>query len=169
MDQNNTLLILLTVFVAISAIALLSGAIASVGLLFVARDLRAKLTTVWPEIQSIVGSSRRTADSAEKHIASIGASSVAILEVTKQQLAKVDELLTDASTRAKVQMERAEMVMDDTMTRVQETVSIVQKGVLRPVREVQGIVAGVRMAISHLSRASRATVDHATSDEEMFI
>jgi hypothetical protein len=89
--------------------------------------------------------------------------------VTKQQLTKVDELLTDASTRAKVQMERAEMVMDDTMTRVQETVSVVQRGVLRPVREVHGIVAGVRMAILHLTRGSRPTVDHATSDEEMFI
>jgi hypothetical protein len=94
---------------------------------------------------------------------------VAILEVTKQQLAKVDELLSDASTRAKVQMERAEMVMDDTMTKVQETVTVVQRGVLRPVREVHGILAGVRMAIAHLTRGSRPTVDHATSDEEMFI
>jgi hypothetical protein len=168
MDEH-TIIILLTIFVAIAAIALLAGAGAFIGLLFVARDLRAKLLAVWPEIESIISSSRRTADRAEKHIATIGASGVAILEVTKQQLAKVDELLSDASTRAKVQMERAEMVMDDTMTRVQETVSVVQRNVLRPVREVHGILAGVRMAIAHLTRGSRPTVDHATSDEEMFI
>jgi hypothetical protein len=89
--------------------------------------------------------------------------------VTKQQLAKVDELLTDATTRAKVQMERAEMVLDDTMTRVQETVSYVQSGVVRPVREVYGVFAGIRTALAYLGRAGRATVDHATSDEEMFI
>jgi hypothetical protein len=105
----------------------------------------------------------------EGHIDRIGTSSNAILDTTKQQLAKVDELLTDASTRAKVQMERAEMVLDDTMGRVQHTVSFVQSGVIRPVREVQGIVTGIRTAITHLGRGGRPTVDHATADEEMFI
>jgi hypothetical protein len=167
--DDHLLLTLLTIFVGMVAIAFVAIAIASVGLLFVARDVRAKVMTAWPEIEGILGTSRRTADRAEKHMATIGASGVAILEVTKQQLAKVDELLTDASTRAKVQMERAEMVMDDAMTRVQETVSVVQRGVLRPLREVHGILAGVRMAIAHLSRGSRPTVNRATSDEEMFI
>ncbi len=167
--DDHLLLILLTVFVLVAAISLFGQMAALVGLLFVARDLKTKLMTVWPEIESIIGSSKRTVDKAENHIAVIGASSVAILEVTKQQLTKVDELLTDASTRAKVQMERAEMVMDDTMTRVQETVNVVQRGVLRPVREVHGVIAGVRMAFAHFSRRNRSTVDHATSDEEMFI
>jgi hypothetical protein len=168
MDEH-TLITLLTIFVAVTAVSLAAQAVAFVVLIFIANDLRRKLMAVWPEIQSIIGSSRRTVDKAEKHIGTIGESSVAILEVTKQQMAKVDELISDASTRAKVQMERAEMVMDDTMTRVQETVSVVQRGVLRPVREVHGILAGFRMAISHLSRGPRPTVDHATSDEEMFI
>jgi hypothetical protein len=105
----------------------------------------------------------------EVHVEKIGSTSNAILDVTKQQLAKVDELLSDASTRAKVQMERAEMVLDDTMTRVQKTVSIVQTGVLWPVRELTGVVSGVRTFVTHLGRGGRPTVDHATSDEEMFI
>jgi hypothetical protein len=167
--DDHLLLILLTAFVFLAFVSLAAQAVAFLGLLFVARDVRTKVMAVWPEIEGIIGTSRRTAEKAEKHMATIGASGVAILEVTKQQLTKVDELLSDASTRAKVQMERAEMVMDDTMTRVQETVSVVQRGVLRPVREVHGILAGVRMAFAHLSRGSRPTVDHATSDEEMFI
>ena len=61
------------------------------------------------------------------------------------------------------------MVLDDTMTRVQSTVSVVQRTLLRPIREVQGVVSGFRTAVQHLGRASRSTVDHATSDEEMFI
>ena len=109
---------------------------------------------LWPQIESIVAVSKRSADRIETHIARIGATSVAIFDVTKQQLVKVDELLSDASTRARVQMERAEMVLDDTMTRVQETVSIVQRGVLRPVREVHGILSGVRTAIAHIGRVA---------------
>jgi uncharacterized membrane-anchored protein YhcB (DUF1043 family) len=99
----------------------------------------------------------------------VESSSSSILDTTKQQLVKVDELLSDATSRAKSQMDRAEMVLDDTMTRVHQTVSTVQSGVLRPVREVQGLFAGVKGALSYLSKAGRPTVDHATSDEEMFI
>lgn len=99
----------------------------------------------------------------------VESSSSAILDTTKQQLVKVDELLSDATTRAKSQMDRAEMVIDDTMTRVHQTVSTVQSGVLRPVREAQGLFAGVKGALSYLSKSGRPTVDHVTSDEEMFI
>jgi hypothetical protein len=165
MDQNT----LLVVFVAIAAVALLGQAVALIGLLLVARDFRTKITALWPQIESIIAVSKRSADRVETDIARIGAASISILDITKQQLVKVDELLSDASTRARVQMERAEMVLDDTMTRVQETVSIVQRGVLRPVREVHGILSGFRTALAHLGRGGRPTVDHATSDEEMFI
>ncbi|HEX4167088.1 MAG TPA: hypothetical protein VHZ55_16610 [Bryobacteraceae bacterium] len=165
MDQNT----LLTIFVAVAAIALLIQAIALVGMFLVARDVKAKVFELWPQISEIVGIAKKTAAGAEKHVDKIGVTSAGILELTKQQVLKVDELLNDASTRAKVQMERAEMVLDDTMTRVQSTVSVVQRGVIRPIREVHGLVSGVRTAVQYFGRASRSTVDHATSDEEMFI
>jgi len=167
--NQSTLLVVLIIFVAIAAIALLGQAVALVGLFMVARDLRTKVFASWPQIESIIGSSRRTVEQAELHLNKIGSTSVAILEVTKLQLARVDELLGDAAVRAKVQLERAEMVLDDTMTRVTQTVSIVQRGVLSPVREIHGIISGIRMAFSHLTRSGRTTVEHVTSDEEMFI
>jgi hypothetical protein len=167
--DDHTLLIVLTIFVAIAALALLIQACMLIGLLVIARRLQQKILPMVPEIEGILGVVRRTAERVEKHIEQIGTKSTAILDITKQQLARVDELLGDATTRAKVQMERAEMVLDDTMTRVQETVSYVQSGVLRPVREVYGVLAGIRTALAHLGRAGRSTVDHATSDEEMFI
>jgi hypothetical protein len=167
--NQTTLLTIMAVFVVIAAIALLGQTLALLGLFIVARALRTKVFGSWPQIESIIGSSKRTLEQAEHHLGIIGSSSVTILDVTKQQLLRVDDLLSDASTRAKVQLERAEMVLDDTMTRVQQTVSIVQRGVLSPVREVHGIISGVRTAISHLSRGGRTTVEHVTSDEEMFI
>jgi hypothetical protein len=167
--NETTLLTIMAIFVAIAAIALLGQAVALVGLFMVARDMRSKVFASWPQIESIIGASKRTVEQAEQHIGKIGNSGVAILDVTRQQLVRVDELLGDASMRAKVQLERAEMVLDDTMTRVQQTVSIVQRGVLSPVREVHGIISGIRTAFTHLSRGGRPTVEHVTSDEEMFI
>lgn len=166
---DNTLLIVLIIFVALSAIAMLIQAGTLLGLFLVARKLQEKVMPIIPEVEAVVGVTKRTVERVEKHVEKIGETSVEILGTTKQQLAKVDELVTDASTRAKVQMERAEMVLDDTMARVQQTVSLVQSGVLRPVREVHGVLAGIRTALAYLGRGGRPTVDHATSDEEMFI
>jgi len=168
MDQQ-TLLTLLTIFVIVAAVALIIQAGMLIGLFIVARGIQAKITAILPDVQNVIGISKRTLEGVEKHVHKIGTTSSAILDVTKQQLVKVDELLTDATTRAKVQMERAEMVLDDAMTRTQQTVSLVQRGVVRPVREVYGVFSGIRTALSHLGRAGRPTVDHATSDEEMFI
>lgn len=168
MDQN-TLLILLIIFVALSAVAMLIQAAMLVGLFLVARKLQQAVMPMVPQIEAIVGTARRTAQSVEKHVEKIGSISTAILDTTKQQVSKIDELLTDAGMRAKVQMERAEMVLDDSMTRVQHTVTAVQSGVLRPIREVQGVLTGFRTFLTYLGRGGRPTVDHATSDEEMFI
>src|SRR3954447_8649537 len=165
MDEHT----LLTIFVGLATLAMLIQAGTLLGLFIVAKRIQEKVSVLTGPITGIIDTSKKTLQTVEGHIDRIGSSSNAILDATKQQLAKVDELLTDASTRAKVQMERAEMVLDDTMGRVQHTVSFVQSGVVRPVREVQGIVTGIRTAITHLGRGGRPTVDHATADEEMFI
>jgi len=168
MDEH-TLLIILTVFVIVAAIALVMQLGTLFAMFLIARNVQARVTKVWPEIEAIIGATRRTAEKAEGQINKIGAASVAILDITKHQVEKLDDLLNDANSRARVQMERAEMVLDDTMGRAQETVSIIQRTVLRPVREMHGVLTGLRASLAYLSRGGRPTVDHATSDEEMFI
>src|SRR5947209_1993629 len=167
--MDYTLQIVLTVFVAVAAIALLLQLGTLLAMFLAVKKLQTQVLQVWPQIEAIIGVSRRTAENVEKHVARIGESSSAILEVTRQQVNKIDEFLNDATTRAKVQIERAEMVLDDTMGRTQETVSIVQRTVLRPIREINGVLSGLRTTLAHLGRGGRPTVDHATADEEMFI
>lgn len=166
---DQTLLIVLIVFVGVAALALLLQLGTLFGMFLVARKLQAQVMQVWPEIATIIGSVRRTTENVEKQVVKIGESSNQILGVTKQQVAKIDELLNDTTSRAKVQIERAEMLLDDTLGRAQETVSIVQRTVLRPIREVHGVLTGIRTTLAYLGRGGRPTVDHVTADEEMFI
>lgn len=167
MDQTAE--IFLIIFVAVAAVALLLQLGTLLAMFLTMKKLQGQVMTLMPEIQKIIGISRRTLEKAEGHINQIGAASAQIVETTKGQVNKIDELLNDVTTRAKVQVERAEMVLDDTMGRTQETVSILQRSVLRPVREINGILSGLRAGVSYLGRGTRPTVDHATSDEEMFI
>jgi hypothetical protein len=41
--------------------------------------------------------------------------------------------------------------------------------VLRPVREFNGLFSGIKTAVSVYTTGRKASVDHATQDEEMFI
>jgi hypothetical protein len=84
-------------------------------------------------------------------------------------LNRVDEVLADAALRARVQLERAESIIDDTLSRAQQTVGLVHSGVMRPLREIQGITAGVKAALGFIARGNRPSVAQVTQDEEMFI
>ncbi len=92
-----------------------------------------------------------------------------ILDSTRRQLVKIEDVVNDATGRAKVQLEHAEMVLDDTMSRAHETIGAVHRGLMRPVREIHGVAAGLRAALSVLATGGRPSVAQATQDEEMFI
>ena len=64
----------------------------------------------------------------------------------------------------------AEVVLDDAMSRAQQTVAMVHGGVLKPLHQVQGVAAGLRTAIMFLTRGRPNPEDaHLHADEEMFI
>lgn len=167
MDQ--TLLIILAVFVFISAIALCIQA----GLLFAVykttRNLEEKTIPLIPKLDALVESSRATVEESRKQIHEISVRTSDVLDSTRKQLARVDEVLEDAAGRAKVQMDRAELVLDDAMNRTQETVAVVHRTIMKPLREVQGVTAGIRAALNFLARGRSDGPVHATADEEMFI
>jgi ABC-type transporter Mla subunit MlaD len=116
-----------------------------------------------------VESTKGTVEQSKKQITEITTLANEILASTRNQLAMVEEVVVDATARARVQMDRVELVLDDTINRAHETVATVHSGIMRPLRELNGIAAGVRTALSVLGRSNRASVDQATSDEEMFI
>jgi hypothetical protein len=168
MDQT-TLLYIMAGAVCVSAIAI----VIQLGILFgvykAARGMQDQVAKIAPKAESLVDTAQRTVEESKKQILDITAKANQIIESTRGQMAKLEELVTDASGRARVQMDRIEMVMDDTVTRVQETVNLVHTGVMRPLRQVNGVAAGIRTAVAQLMRGGRPSVAQATSDEEMFI
>lgn len=167
--MDSSLLIALTVFVAITALAMLAQAIAVFGIFRAARQMQEKLNGLLPEAARILSAAETTINQTSKFVTETNTRTVEILDVTKAQLNKLDAVFTDAANRAKVQMERAELVLDDAMSRTQQTVAVLQKGVVGPIREVYGVLNGIRAGLAAFARGNRPTVDHATADEEMFI
>jgi hypothetical protein len=164
MDQQT----LLTVFVGVATVALVLQLATLFGIYKASQGMHEKAQQLMPKVEGLIEASRRTVEDSRVQILDITSKTSDILDTARKQLQKVDEVIDDATARARVQMDRAEMVLDDAMERTQETVAIIQNGIVKPVREIQGVALGVRTAIQFLMRG-RPNPTQATSDEEMFI
>jgi hypothetical protein len=167
--NETTLLYVMTAFVIISAIALCIQAGMLAGIYKTTKALQEKIDPLLPKVDNLVAIATSTVEQSSRQITEITSRTNDILDSTKRQLAIVEDVVGDAAARAKLQMERVELVLDDTLSRAHETVAVVHDGIMRPLREVNGIAAGIRAALGAMARGNRPTVDRATSDEEMFI
>jgi ABC-type transporter Mla subunit MlaD len=133
------------------------------------KRLEEKVGPVADKAGPILDSAKAMMDDARPKIQDMIARADEIVVSARDQMTRLESLVTEASDSARLQIERIDLVVSDTMDRVQETTAAVQSTILKPVREVNGVVSGLRAAISTLARGNRASVDHATQDEEMFI
>jgi ABC-type transporter Mla subunit MlaD len=169
MGEQTILLTIIAAFVLVSAIALCIQAAFLSGVYKTAKSLEQKVVPLVPKIESLVEATRSTVEQTRKQIVDITTKTTEILDSARSQLAKIDDVVSDAAARAKVQMDRVEMVLDDTMSRVQETVVVLHNGVMRPLRQINGIAVAIRAVLRHFLRGRRPSVAQVTSDEEMFI
>jgi hypothetical protein len=167
--NQEMLLVVLTFFVAISGLALLIQAFLLYGIYRTTKSIQVEALSILPQAKSILAKAETTLDDSRRNIVEITAKANEMMDLGKSQLLKLDEVITDASSRAKVQLERAELVVDDTMSRVHHSVTSVHNGIVKPIREIQGITSGVRTALQHFLRGQRPSVAQATQDDEMFI
>jgi F0F1-type ATP synthase membrane subunit b/b' len=168
--ENQTLLWVMAGFVAIAALSMLFQMVAIFGLYRQVKTMQEKVLPLIPRAEGLLEQAQATLVTSHAEIRQISAKTHQILDSTKDQLARVEEVVTDASARAKVQLEKAELVLDDTMTRVHETVAVLHGGVMKPLREINGLVTGVRAGFGTLfNTGKRPSIATATQDEEMFI
>jgi uncharacterized protein YneF (UPF0154 family) len=174
--NETTLLYVMTAFVIISAIALCIQAGMLAGIYRSIKAMQQSINPLLPKVESLVEKTSVTVEQSGRQITEITTraneimeSSKEILDSTKRQFAIVEEVVGDAAVRARVQMDRVELVLDDTLGRAHETIAVFHDGVMRPLREINGLAAGIRAALAAMARGNRPTPDQATSDEEMFI
>ena len=165
----QTLLYIMTVFVIVSAVALVLQFFILFGVYRSVKAMHEKISPLIPRTLTVLDAAENTIVQSRKNILEITAKANDVMDITRSQMGKVEETLGDMTSRLKVQMERIELVLDDSMSRVHETVATVHDGIMKPIREVTGVASGIRAAVAHLVRGGRPSVAQATSDEEMFI
>lgn len=173
--NEQTLLTVMTVFVCLAAIALIAQAGFLYGIFKAARAAQESVKTFMPKAEALLPkahalleTSHQTIQDSRRQIADITTKTSDILAATHTQVQRIDSLLEDASSRARVHMDHADLLVSDTLDRAHKTVIMAHGGIVKPLLQIQGVAAGLRTAIQFLSRG-RANPAEAHADEEMFI
>ncbi len=167
--QSETALVLLAIAVAVSSLSLLAQAIASVRIYQSVRKLQEEVSPLIPRAKAALEQAEATLRQTAAELHESIEMAKGLMDSVQEQVNGVDQARRELAAQWRVQSERMELVLEDILSRVQEVVGVVHGTVMRPVREVSGMVAGVKAALQTLLLARRPTVDRATHDEEMFI
>ena len=167
--NSESAFLLMAIAVAVSSIALLMNALASLGLYRAVRRMEAQIRPLIPQAASTLEQAQKTLTQALAQIDELSLKAHGVLDSSKQQIDSFAATRDEFAGRLRAQTERLELVLDDTMSRVHDVVGVLHSGVMTPVREVSGVLSGIRTAFQTLLRSRRPSVDRATHDEEMFI
>lgn len=159
----------MAIAVLISSIALLLSALASVGTYLAVRKLESQVSPLVPQVTEFLVNSRAALDEALKQFRETGEKTQAVLDELRAEVVGFSEARTDITNHVQAQIQRIELVLDDSLANIQEIVTVVHSGVIKPIREVTGLVSGVRTAVRAFFGGRRPSVAQATQDEEIFI
>ncbi|MCC7174251.1 MAG: hypothetical protein IT159_03570 [Bryobacterales bacterium] len=166
---SDALLYVMTGAVIVAGAALVLQAALLLGMYKAWKEIRDQVAVIAGQTQSFVVSAQRTMEDSRRQISEVAAKSAEVLDLAFRQLTRTEEALGDITGRARIQMERVELIIDDATGRLSEAVRLLNRGVIRPVRELTALVAGVQAGARYFLSRNRLSVERATSDEEMFI
>ena len=156
---------LLTLFVALTAIAVITQAGVLVAIYLMSKRMSEQIDRFMKETREMMVPMKTITENlrtASANLVDIGTSA-------REQFRRVEAMVTDTGDVLHTQLERFDRVTQDLVDRINETATIVQDSVIRPVREVAALAKGVGRGFDALFRRQRSTVDQARQDEELFI
>lgn len=172
-----TLDILLIVFIAMAAVALLGQLLVFAGLARRMRTLSERIEPLLPmveqsvrampglvrEVQAMVTETRPKLHAITANIAEISL-------MARDQVRRADQFATEFSERLELQMVRVDEALGVALASVEQISTTVRDTVLRPVQDVNAIFQGVRTGLDFFFRRRPSPPPRpAYQDEEMFI
>jgi len=146
MDDN-----LLKIFIAVTAFAVALQAGVLVALYLAVRKSTAKMEAIatevtgkaLPTIETVQNLLIELRPKLEVLTTNVSESST----VVRNQLARIDATLTDVVDRTRLQVIRADELLNRTMDKVEDTTEFVHKTVVSPLRHVNGLMAAISTGV----------------------
>ena len=142
---------LLRIFIAVTTFAVVLQALILVFLYLAVRKSTAKMEALATEVRSKALPTMETVQNMLVELRpKIDVMSTNFSEsstLVRNQLGRIDATLTDALDRTRLQVIRADELLNRTMDKVEETSEIVHKTVISPLRQVNGLMTAISTGI----------------------
>lgn len=157
---------LLTLFVALTAAAVLLQAGLLVGIYMMTRRVSEQVEATLRQARDLTPALKTVTE----NLKTVSGDMVDIGARAREQFQHVEQMVEETGRTLQSQLEKVDRMSQEVRDRVNETVEVVQESIVRPVREVGAIARGVSRGVDILlNRKERSPVDQARQDEEMFI
>ena len=153
---------LLTFFVALTFLAVLTQACVLVGIYLMSKRLSNQIERFMSETRAMMVPVKAITENlqvASTNIMEIGISA-------REQFRRVEGMVSETTEVFQAQLDRLEAVANDVSGRINNTAEMVQSTVLRPVREVAAMARGVGRGFDFLFRRNRKPSDSANQDDD---
>ncbi len=166
---------LLGIFIAVTAVAVVIQAGILVGLYVAVRKSTAKMEALATQVTDKALPTMETVQAMLVEIRpKLDVMTVNLSEsstLVRNQLGRLDATLTDALDRTRLQVIRADELLNRTMDKVEETSDAVHKTVISPLRQVNGLMSAISTGVEvFLGQKRRRPKNGAgVPQDEMFI
>lgn len=166
---------LLRIFIAVTAFAVALQALIMAALYLAVRKSTAKMEALATEVTSkalpTIESVQSLLVEIRPKIETLTTNISESTTMVRNQLGRIDATLTDALDRTRLQVIRADELLNRTMDKVEDTSEVIHKTVLSPLRHVNGLMTaistGVEVFLGHKKRQPKN--GSGVPQDEMFI
>src|SRR5580658_2372104 len=165
---------LLRIFIAVTTLAVAVQAGILVALYFSVRKTTAKMEALATQVTTRTLPTLETVQDMlldlRPKLDVISVNAAESSNLVRNQLARIDATPTDALDRTRLQVIRADELLNRTMDKVEETSEVVHKTVISPLRQVNGLMAAISTGVDVLfGQKKRQPKNGSVPQDEMFI
>ncbi|GAC1430378.1 MAG: hypothetical protein NVS1B11_05910 [Terriglobales bacterium] len=166
--DNQTLL---SVFIAVTAVAVVLQAGILVALYLAVRKTTTRMESLVTQLTSKVIPTAEIVHSMlvefKPRIEAVVANVSDSTSLIRAQIERVDATVSDVIDRTRLQVIRADELLNRTMDKVEHTTEVVHNTVVSPFRQLHGVINGVTAGLQFLAGSKRRS--GAVPQEELFI
>ena len=169
--MDKTSQIILIVFVAIAAVSILMQAVFTVAMFIGARKAQKKLMALADDVRlhamPVIISSREVIQDIAPKLKTITENLTAVSTTLRNKTEQVGGLVSDVTGRAQVQASRVDGMVKGTLDGLTHAVQAIEHGIAVPVRQVNGIINGLRAGVEVMRK--KDVGNHLDPEDDLFV
>ena len=159
----------MTIFIALVAVAILLQVVILFALYMAVRRMQAVAEKFQSRAMPLVEHGRELMVDLAPKLRQIGSNALETSELARMQAHELSRTLTAFNETARVHINRANDVINNTMSKVERTADTMQHSVMSPVRKVNGLIAAISAGLDSLRGVDRMPSQRRYGSDEGFI